>query len=831
MVGTTVSHYRILEKLGSGGMGVVYRAEDSRLKRVVALKFLPKELALDRQALERFQREAQAASALNHPNICTIYDIDEFDGQPFIAMESLEGQTLKYWLGGKAPRIGKVLELAVQISDALDAAHAKGIVHRDIKPSNIFVTQRGQAKILDFGLAKLGPTRARETGDIELSALPTVGIIKEAVTDPGVVVGTVAYMSPEQARAEELDARTDLFSFGAVLYEMATGHMAFDCATSAVTLAAILYQAPVPPLRLRPELPPELEGVINKLLEKDPDLRYQTASDLRADLQRLRRDMDSGRSRASAAGGESCGSPLQTRQAAYFGRRRRWSAVGLCVLALSLLLSIVWFFLLKGRVRTIDSVAVLPFVNASGSPDADYLSDGVGESLINSLSHLPGLRVMSRSATFRYKGREFDSKAIGRDLHVDAILTGRVVQRGNNLVIGAELVDTQDNSHIWGDHYDRKLADILTVERDIAQEISRALRLQLSGLEKEQLTKPYTRDTEAYQLYLKGRYFWRKFTGGGIGKSVEYYRQALDKDPDFALAHAGLAAAYALSSTGGGLVPPKEVMPKAETAAMKALEIDDSLGEAHLSLALVRTFYDWDWSGADREFRRAIELNPEDPEAHHLYSHYFTILGRSEESLAESKRALELDPLSIDLTFHLAWHYHFARRDDLAMEQARKALELDPNNSNAHLQLASAYEGKGMFAQAVAEYINVRTLSAQSPFGFADLPPIYIRSGPAESPLGLAGLAYAYSRSGRRTRAVEILDQLNELSKLQYIPETSMAIVYLGLGEKDRALDWLEKACGEHAPGTCMLKADPRYDSLRSDPRFQSILRRMNLPI
>jgi TolB-like protein/predicted Ser/Thr protein kinase/Tfp pilus assembly protein PilF len=796
VIGQTISHYRIVEKLGGGGMGVVYKAEDTELGRFVALKFLPDEMSQDPQALERFRREARAASALNHPNICTIYEIGKSGEQSFIAMEFLDGETLKHRIGAKPMETETVLALGIEMADALNAAHSKGVIHRDIKPANIFVTAQEHAKILDFGLAKVSASGGR---------IPESAVLLEATADagpaqltsPGTAMGTVAYMSPEQVRGKELDARTDLFSFGVVLYEMATGTLPFRGDTSGVIFESILNRAPTKLARLNPEVHPELERIIDKALEKDRDTRYQHASDLLADLKRLKRQSESSRIAVQRA-------PEVKRNPAWI-----WIAAGIAVIAL--VAAFAWH-LRSGKAAQIDSIAVLPFTNVGGDASVDYLGDGITESLIASLTHVPDLKVKSRNSVFRYKGKDVDAQKAGSELGVSALVSGRVTPHGDDVEVSAELTDVRDNTELWGQHYSGKSTDIIVLEQQIAGDLAAKLRSGMSSSEKQLVTKQGTQNPEAYELYLKGRYAWNKRTPADLEAAISYFNQAIAKDPSYALAYSGLADVYTVYPVYGANA--NDVIPKSNAAARKALELDPTLAHPHAVLGGNYMEYDWDFAGGEVEYKKAFELDPNDATAHQWYAQDISwIGGREQEALAEIKRAQQLDPLSPIISSNVGTVQAVGRKFDEGIATCEKVAVENPTFAQVHFCLAYAYWGKGMYPRVVEQY---------KLWGQLDGDPKDVEFAAAlEQGLHTGGW------KGALTKGVEV--RLAQ-RKASYWSAYDIADLCAGLGEKDEAFRWLNAAYQERDYQVEGLKTDFRLDPVRSDPRFAELVRKVGLP-
>ena len=828
--GQVIGRYTIISALGSGGMGDVYLALDTRLDRKVAIKVLPARLVHDPDRLRRFEQEARAASGLNHPNIVTIHEIGSDGETHYIAMEYVEGETLRRRCKNSTIPIDESLQIAVQLAAALDVAHRNGIVHRDVKPENIMIREDGLVKMLDFGLAKLSETN----DDIILdSEAPTRALIK---TTPGLVMGTVTYMSPEQARGKETDARTDIFSLGVVFYEMLTGRMPFAGGSIAEILGALLHTEPEPLGEVLNEAAPNLWPIVAKTLRKNPDQRYQTAKSLLIDLKRCSTPA------GSAAGDETV--PPRDQNGIRTGTdrevpvtssndrlesvdpetgtrnapstvdgvtglvRQRKSAVGV-VLAALLIAAIGFGYWLtrSGPGPQIQSIAVLPFINASGSSDVEYLSDGMTESLINNLSQLPNLSVKARSSVFHYKEREVEPQRIAAELNVQAFVQGRVIQRGDELTLYLSLVDARSGDQLWGEQYDRKMTDLVALQREIAREVSQKLRSRISGVDEQKLARNYTENAEAYQLYLKGRYHILKLSPAESHKGIAYFQEAIAIDPSYALAYRGLSHAYSTLGLAGEM-PSTDWFPKAKAASQKSIEIDDQMADGHMSLGLVHLWYDWDWSAAERELKKALELNPNSPDAQWAYAHLLSNTGRHEESLAWVKRAREQDPLNLFIGSIEAQFLTHAGKEDEALVRLKEVFNLNPNFWFAHMQASSSYIQKGMYEEAVAEARRAKELSAiqtvSDAFG-----------------------GYALAKWGKKEEARVVLEQLLNASNERYIPPYHIAMIYNGLDERDAAFAWLDKGIKQRDPKMAFLKVEPKWNNLHSDARFQDLLQRV----
>ena len=829
---TIISHYRILSRIGAGGMGEVYLAEDTNLGRRVALKLMPEQFSNDEDRLRRFEQEARAASALNHPNIITIHDVGSEEGFRFIATELIEGETVRQRLKNAGFGLRESIDVGIQVARALAAAHRAGIVHRDIKPENVMLRPDGIVKVLDFGVVKLTEKFAEHisaprSDGAEERDVDTLGLV---TTEADIVMGSPNYMSPEQARGLGVDVRTDIFSFGALLYEMITGQMPFKGATVSQVIVSILERQPPPISEVIPDAPEKLQAIVDRALAKDRNARYQSVDDLLDDLKRLRRrlELETGLEdslRPGQIGHPAASTDSNTRKTApeiapdgdhvatvavssaeyLVGeiKRHTWVALAILVLAAA---AVTWFAM-SSKARSIDSIAVLPFANLSGDPNAEYLSEGLAESLINNLSQSHSLKVLSRNSAFKYKGQEANARAVGRELGVHGVVTGRISQRGENISINIDLVDTRDDTQVWGEQYNRPLSDLPTLQEEIARQVSEKLQHRLSGEAERRVTRRYTDNAEAYQLYLKGRFYWNKRTNEALTKATGYFNEALEKDTSYALAWAGLADCYALLYEYSP-DHPKELYAKARAAAERALALDDSLAEAHTSLAAALE-YEWNWSAAETQYARAIELNPNYETAHHWYSAYLISRKRFDEAISESRRALELDPLSLIINTSLGRALHCGGQHDRAIEQLRKTLELDPNFAEAHFQLAMAYEGKGSFDDAIKEFEKFKELSGD------------------ES--ARAWIARVYAESGKRNQAIKMVSELTGKSRSAEASPYPIATIYAALGDKDRAFEWLEKVYEQRSYYVVFLNSDRALEGLQNDPRFAELLRRIGL--
>lgn len=828
--GTTLSHYRIVSKIGAGGMGEVYLAQDtSELGRNVALKILPAEVAKDKDRLQRFTQEARAVSNLNHPNILTVHEFGQTESASFMATEYVDGVTLRQHLSTRRLKLVDVLDVAIQIVGALNAAHEAGVIHRDLKPENVMVRKDHIVKVLDFGLAKPSVPPADKQIDSEAGTKVLVH------TEPGLVMGTVSYMSPEQSVGKGVDQRTDIWSFGVVLYEMIAGFVPFPGKDIHRQIIAIQEAEPVPLAQKVEGVPERLEEIVAKCLAKEKDERYQTAKDLLIDLRSLRRKLDvdaeiertvapqSRRSSSSAsrAGTQSTqtdagatnrahANPTSSAEYLVSGIKQHRLAAGLVVLALiSGVLGLGLYLRVNTSEAAIRSIAVMPFVNESGTSDAEYLSDGMTETLIKSLSNLSNLDVKPRSAVFRYKGKETDLQTIGKQLNVQAILNGRVVQRGGQITLSLELVDVLKNSVLWTEQYQRNQSDLVSLQSEIAKDISTKLKSKLSGAEETKVSKTATADPEAYQAYLKGRYYWNRRTAENLKKAIEQFRSATDRDPNYALAFVGLADCYAVLNEYAG-TPTSETIPKSKAYAERALAIDAQLAEPHATLGLIHEAL-WQWSEAEKELKQAIELNPNYPTAYHWYSIFLKNVGRNDEAAAMIKRAQELDPLSSVIAVNISRMYQLQNNHEASIENGLKLIELDPNFGPAYEYLSQSYLKLGRDAEAIAAAEKAVELSNRSSISVGDL-------------------GFVYASTKKPAEAMKLIKELEEKYARKEAIGQYIAPIYVGLGDKDKAFEWLEKDFQARNGKLVEIRWQLQFEPLRDDPRFKDLLKRMGFP-
>ena len=812
--GSQILHYRIISKIGAGGMGEVYLVEDTKLDRKVALKILPAGFAEDKDRMSRFVREAKSASALNHPNIITIYEIGEYEGTHFIATEFIDGKTLNEYSKDNSLNFKTALEIAIQVASGLDEAHEGGIVHRDIKPDNVMIRENGLAKILDFGIAKLTEKQNPEIESEDATAI-------QVNTTPGMIIGTANYMSPEQAKGKDVDARTDIFSFGVVLYEMIAGHLPFEGETAMEAISSIIKDEPKP-LNLS-EVPPEIERVISKSLRKDRDERYQTIKGLLADLKDVKKELefqdklektvspDKEEPKTQMFKATTVDEQKQTTMVndSIAIKRSSFNKIAVGVLAFLLISAIgvgYWYF---SSGNQIESIAVMPFVNESSNEDVEYLSDGMTETLIKSLSNLPNLDVKPRSSVFRYKGKDKDLRTIGEELNVQAILTGRVVKRGDELTLSLELVDVQKDSVIWTESYKRKQSDLVTLQSRIAKDVSTKLKSRLSGAEEEKVTKTATTNPEAYKAYLKGRYYWNRRTAENLKNAIEQFKIAADKDPNYALAYVGLADSYALLNEYAG-VPTNETLPQAKAFAERAFSIDSTLAEPHATLGLIN-YKLWQWAESEKEFKQAIELNPNYSTTYHWYSRLLLTLGRYDESAKMIKQANKLDPLSSIISVNISEMYQVQNNHKASIQNSLKILELDPNFASAYYLMGMSYLKLGRNAEAISVVEKAVQLTNRAAFG-------------------LDYLGYVYAFTGKRAEAIAIIKELEAKYSKNEASGYNLVAVYAGLGDKDKAFEWLEKDFQARSGSLSDIRWAIPCESLRDDPRFKDLLKRMGLP-